>query len=101
MAVSTRLGYSVLVSSGDGASGRTRSRRRLPMLRSVVLFAALLKRTAVARPVAGAIIGAVCLTGNLVVSTDDVRARSALLRSAHCWFSTSGRAERSRPCWLS
>ncbi len=35
---------------------------------SVVLFAALLKRTAVPRPVAGAIVGAVCLTGNLVVT---------------------------------
>ena len=35
---------------------------------SVVLFAALLQRTGVARPVAGAITGAVCFTGNLVVT---------------------------------
>jgi hypothetical protein len=35
---------------------------------SVVLFAALLKRAAVARPVAGAITAAVCLAGNLVVT---------------------------------
>jgi len=34
----------------------------------VLLFAALLKRTEVARPVAGAIAAAICLTGNLVVS---------------------------------
>jgi hypothetical protein len=35
---------------------------------SVVLFAALLKRVQVARPVLGAITAAVCLTGNLVVT---------------------------------
>ncbi|HEX5907384.1 MAG TPA: hypothetical protein VFY56_10245 [Propionibacteriaceae bacterium] len=35
---------------------------------TVVLFAALLKATGVARPFAGAIVGAVCLTGNLVVT---------------------------------
>jgi len=35
---------------------------------SVVLFAALLKRVQVARPVLGAVTAAVCLTGNLVVT---------------------------------
>jgi hypothetical protein len=40
----------------------------LAYLVSVVLFAALLKGTSVPRPVAGAIIGAVCLTGNLVTT---------------------------------
>jgi hypothetical protein len=35
---------------------------------SVVLFAALLKRTEVVRPVAGAITAAICLTGNLVIT---------------------------------
>jgi hypothetical protein len=35
---------------------------------TVVLFAAMLKNAGVVRPVAGAIIGAVCLTGNLVVT---------------------------------
>ena len=40
----------------------------LAYVASVVLFAALLKRPAVTRPVAGAIIGAVCLTGNLVTT---------------------------------
>ena len=40
----------------------------LSYVATVVLFAALLKATGVARPVAGAIVGAVCLTGNLVVT---------------------------------
>jgi hypothetical protein len=40
----------------------------LAYVASVVLFAALLKRTQVARPVAGAVTAAVCLTGNLVVT---------------------------------
>jgi len=40
----------------------------LAYVASVVLFAALLKRTAVPRPVAGATVGAVCLTGNLVTT---------------------------------
>ena len=40
----------------------------LAYVATVVLFAALLKNAGVARPVAGAIIGAVCLTGNLVVT---------------------------------
>jgi apolipoprotein N-acyltransferase len=35
---------------------------------SVVLFAALLKRVQVARPVLGAVTAAVCLTGNIVVT---------------------------------
>ena len=61
------LGYSVLVSSGDGASGRTphdgaRLRCQRRALRGVV------EGTAVTRPVAGAITAAVCLTGNLVAT---------------------------------
>jgi hypothetical protein len=40
----------------------------LAYVATVVLFAAMLKNAGVVRPVAGAIIGAVCLTGNLVVT---------------------------------
>ena len=40
----------------------------LAYVATVVLFAAVLKNAGVVRPVAGAIIGAVCLTGNLVVT---------------------------------
>jgi hypothetical protein len=40
----------------------------LAYVATVVLFAELLKNAGVARPVAGAIIGAVCLAGNLVVT---------------------------------
>jgi len=40
----------------------------LGYIASVVLFAALLKRTQVPRPVVGAVTAAVCLTGNLVVT---------------------------------
>jgi len=40
----------------------------LAYVATVVLFAAMLKTAGVARPVAGAIVGAVCLTGNLVVT---------------------------------
>ena len=40
----------------------------LAYVATVVLFAALLKNAGVARPVAGAITGAVCLTGDLVVT---------------------------------
>ena len=40
----------------------------LAYVATVVLFAALLRDPGVARPVAGAITGAVCLTGNLVVT---------------------------------
>jgi hypothetical protein len=40
----------------------------LAYVATVVLFAALLKDIGVARPVAGAILGAVCFTGNLVVT---------------------------------
>jgi hypothetical protein len=61
------LGYSVLSPLVMAVLG-VRVTTALAYVASVVLFAALLKRTAVARPVAGAIIGAVCLTGNLVVS---------------------------------
>jgi hypothetical protein len=61
------LGYSVLsppVMALLGVAFTT----ALAYVFTVVLFAALLKRTEVARPVAGAIIAAVCLTGNLVVT---------------------------------
>jgi len=40
----------------------------LAYVASVILFGALLQRSQVARPVAGAITAAVCLTGNLVVT---------------------------------
>ena len=45
----------------------------LAYVATVVLFAALLKGTAVPRPVAGALTAAVCLTGNLWSHSDDVR----------------------------
>jgi hypothetical protein len=61
------LGYSVLSPPVMALLG-VRLTTALAYLASVVLFAALLKRTAVARPVAGAITGAVCLAGNLVVT---------------------------------
>jgi hypothetical protein len=53
------------VSSGDGASG-VRLTTALAYVVSVVLIAALLQVTVVPRPAAGAIVEAVCLTGNLV-----------------------------------
>ncbi|HEX3206181.1 MAG TPA: hypothetical protein VHQ68_08070 [Propionibacteriaceae bacterium] len=61
------LGYSVLSPPVMAIVG-VRLTTALAYVASVVLFAALLKRTAVLRPVAGAIVGAVCLTGNLVVT---------------------------------
>jgi hypothetical protein len=61
------LGYSVLSPLVMALLG-VRLTTALAYVASVVLFAALLKRTAVTRPVAGAIIGAVCLTGNLVTT---------------------------------
>ena len=61
------LGYSVLSPPVMALLG-VRLTTALAYVATVVLFAALLKGTAVARPVAGAIIGAVCLTGNLVVT---------------------------------
>jgi hypothetical protein len=61
------LGYSVLSPPVMALLG-VRLTTALAYVASVVLFAALLKRTAVPRPVAGAIIGAVCLTGNLVTT---------------------------------
>ena len=61
------LGYSVLSPPVMAVLG-VRLTTALAYVASVVLFAALLKRTAVPRPVAGAIVGAVCLTGNLVVT---------------------------------
>jgi hypothetical protein len=61
------LGYSVLSPPVMAVLG-VRLTTALAYVASVVLFAALLKRAAVPRPVAGAITGAVCLTGNLVVT---------------------------------
>jgi hypothetical protein len=61
------LGYSVLSPPVMALLG-VRLTTALAYVATVVLFAALLKRTAVPRPVAGAITGAVCLTGNLVVT---------------------------------
>jgi hypothetical protein len=61
------LGYSVLSPPVMALLG-VRLTTALAYVASVVLFAALLKRTAVRRQVAGAIVGAVCLTGNLVVT---------------------------------
>ncbi len=61
------LGYSVLSPPVMAVLG-VRLTTALAYVASAVLFAALLKRTAVPRPVASAIVGAVCLTGNLVVT---------------------------------
>jgi hypothetical protein len=61
------LGYSVLSPPVMAVLG-VRLTTALAYVASVVLFAALLKRTAVLRPVAGATVGAVCLTGNPVVT---------------------------------
>ena len=61
------LGYSVLSPPVMALLG-VRLTTALAYVASVVLFAALLQRLAVTRPVAGAIIGAVCLTGNLVTT---------------------------------
>jgi hypothetical protein len=61
------LGYSILSPVVMALLG-VRLTTALAYIASVVLLAALLKKTGVARPVAGAITGAVCLTGNLVVT---------------------------------
>ena len=61
------LGYSVLSPPVMALLG-VRLTTALAYVASVVLFAALLERTAVPRPVAGAVTAAVCLTGNLVVT---------------------------------
>jgi hypothetical protein len=61
------LGYSVLSPPVTALLG-VRLSTALAYVASVVLFAALLQRSGVARPVAGALTGAVCFTGNLVVS---------------------------------
>jgi hypothetical protein len=61
------LGYSVLSPPVMALLG-VRLTTALAYVASVVLFAALLKRTAVKRPLIGAIAGAVCLAGNLVVT---------------------------------
>jgi hypothetical protein len=61
------LGYSVLSPPVMALLGVPLT-TALAYVATVVLFAALLKNAGVVRPVAGAIIGAVCLTGNLVVT---------------------------------
>jgi hypothetical protein len=61
------LGYSVFSPPVMALLG-VRLTTALAYVVSVVLFAALMKATAVTRPVAGAIIAAVCLTGNLVTT---------------------------------
>ncbi|HKX14520.1 MAG TPA: hypothetical protein VJN19_04955 [Propionibacteriaceae bacterium] len=61
------LGYSVLSPPVMALLG-VRLSTAVAYVTSVVLFAALLQRTGVARPVAGALTGAVCFTGNLVVT---------------------------------
>ena len=61
------LGYSVLSPPVMALLG-VRLTTALAYVATVVLFAALLKNTGVARPVAGSVIAAVCLTGNLVVT---------------------------------
>ena len=61
------LGYSVLSPPVMALLG-VRLTTALAYVVSVVLFAALMKITAVTRPVAGAIAAAVCLTGNLVIT---------------------------------
>jgi hypothetical protein len=61
------LGYSVLSPPVMALLG-VRLTTALAYVASVVLFAALLKRTAVTRPLVGAIAGAVCLAGSLVVT---------------------------------
>jgi hypothetical protein len=61
------LGYSVLSPPVMALLG-VRLTTALAYIASAVLFAALLKRTAMPRPVAGGLVAAVCLTGNLVVA---------------------------------
>jgi hypothetical protein len=61
------LGYSVLSPPVMALLG-VRLTTALAYVVSVVLFAALLQVTAVPQPVAGAIVGAVCFTGNLVTT---------------------------------
>ena len=61
------LGYSVLSPAGDGAAGRTPyDGACLPCERRA--FRGVVEGTAVPRPAAGAIVAAVCLTGNLVTT---------------------------------
>jgi hypothetical protein len=61
------LGYSVMSPPLMALLG-VRLTTALAYVATVVLFAALLRVTAVERPMLGAITGAVCLTGNLVVT---------------------------------
>jgi hypothetical protein len=83
------LGYSVLSPPVMALLG-VRLTTALAYVATVVLFAALLKRTAVPRPVAGAITGAVCLTGNLVV-TRTTFALGLAVGLAALWALVSGR----------
>jgi hypothetical protein len=61
------LGYSVLSPPVMALLG-VRLTTALAYVASVVLFAAVLQRTGAARPIPAAIVAAVCLTGNLVVT---------------------------------
>src|SRR5829696_9979984 len=61
------LGYSVLSPPVMALLG-VRLTTALAYVASVILFAALLKETRVVRPVAGAIMAAICLSGNLVTT---------------------------------
>jgi hypothetical protein len=58
------LGYSVLSPPLTALIG-VRAATALGYIASVVLFAAVLKRVGAIRPVAGAVVGALCFTGNL------------------------------------
>jgi hypothetical protein len=87
------LGYSVLSPLVMAFLG-VRLATALAYVASVVLFAALLQRTAVARPVAGAITGAVCLTGNLVVGRTTFALALAVALGALLAF-VSGRTRTS------
>jgi hypothetical protein len=83
------LGYSVLSPPVMALLG-VRLTTALAYVASVVLFGALLKRAAVPRPVAGAVIGAVCLAGNLVVTRTTFALGLALALGA-LWALMSGR----------
>jgi hypothetical protein len=61
------IGYSVLSPAVMALLG-VRLTTALAYVASVLLFAALLKKVGVTRPVAGAITAALCLTGNLVTT---------------------------------
>jgi hypothetical protein len=83
------LGYSVLSPPVMALLG-VRLTTALAYVASVVLFGGLLKRAAVPRPVVGAITGAVCLAGNLVVTRTTFALGLAVALGA-LWALTSGR----------